>query len=62
MKKFALILIVLIICMLGYNLSQIDFSALTSVPNQRIYINLAGNLMILLSVVLTYMSYSRRVR
>ncbi|MCP2045459.1 hypothetical protein [Pontibacter sp. HSC-36F09] len=61
MKKFALILIVLLIGLIIYNLTNIDFTgSLTSVPNQQVYMRLVANVLVLLSLVYSYRRYSKR--
>ncbi|MBX0332245.1 hypothetical protein K3G39_03260 [Pontibacter sp. HSC-14F20] len=61
MKKSALILIVLLISLIIYNVTNIDFSdSLTSVPNQHVSIRLVANVLVLFSLVYSYRRYSRR--
>ncbi|WP_299701607.1 hypothetical protein [uncultured Pontibacter sp.] len=61
MKKFALILIVLLIGLIIYNITNIDFSdSLTSVPNQQVYMRLVANILVLISLVYSYRRYNRK--
>lgn len=61
MKKFALVLIILLIGLIIYNLTNIDFSgSLTSVPNQQVYMRLVVNVLVLLSLAYSYRRYSKR--
>ncbi|GGG13408.1 hypothetical protein [Pontibacter amylolyticus] len=61
MKKFALVLIMLLIGLIIYNLTNIDFSgSLTSVPNQQVYMRLVANVLVLLSLAYSYRRYSKR--
>ncbi|PKV62859.1 hypothetical protein [Pontibacter ramchanderi] len=62
MKKFALILIVLLIGLIVYNATNIDFSdSLASVPNQHVYMRLVTNVLVLISLIYSYRRYSRKV-
>ncbi|MDO6391675.1 hypothetical protein Q4E40_16185 [Pontibacter sp. BT731] len=61
MKKFALILIVLLIVLIIYNLTNLYFSdPLTSVPNQQVYMKLVANTLVLFSLIFSYRRYSKR--
>jgi hypothetical protein len=63
MKKFALLLIALLVGWIGYNISTIDFSdSLTSAPNQQVYMRLAANILVLISLSISYWLYSKRAR
>ncbi|WP_299988901.1 hypothetical protein [uncultured Pontibacter sp.] len=61
MKKFALVLIILLIGLIIYNLTNIDFTdSLTSVLNQHVYMRLVANVLVLISLVFSYRRYSRK--
>ncbi|MBF8962842.1 hypothetical protein I0P70_06275 [Pontibacter sp. FD36] len=61
MKKFALVLIILLIGLIIYNVTNIDFTdSLTSVPNQHVYMRLVANVLVLISLVFSYRRYSRK--
>ena len=61
MKKFALILIILLVGLIIYNVTNIDFrDSLTSVPNQHVYMRLVANVLVLISLVFSYRRYSRK--
>lgn len=51
----------LLIGLIIYNLTNIDFSgSLTSVPNQQVYMRLVANVLVLLSLAYSYRRYSKR--
>jgi hypothetical protein len=63
MKKFALLLIILLVGWIGYNISTINFSdSLTSVPNQHVYMRLVANILVLISLSISYWLFSKRAR
>lgn len=61
MKKFALVLIVLLIGLIIFNITLVDFSdSLTSKANQHVYVRLVANVLVLISLAFSYRRYSRK--
>ncbi|MER2998374.1 hypothetical protein [Pontibacter populi] len=59
MKRFALTLIVLISAIAVFNLTQLNYADLTADNNYMLYLNLAGNILILISLVISYVRLSK---
>lgn len=58
MKKIIILLILLLTAVKVYNLSQINYDDLAWEKNKILYLNLAGNILIMISLVLSYLRYS----
>lgn len=59
MKKVYPFLIVAAIGLLIYNISRLDYAVLASQQNQKVYMSLASNVLILASLSLSYYRYRK---
>ena len=60
MKQFALVLIILLTGLILYNLTNIDYTDLSSEANQQLYLRLVANVLVLFSLAFSYRRYTSK--
>jgi len=60
MKKFLLVLIILLIGLILYDLTNIDYTDLSSEANQRLYLRLVANVLLLFAQAYTYRRHAKK--
>ena len=59
MKKFLLVLIILLIGLILYDLTNIDYTDLSSEANQQLYLRLAANMLLLFAQAYSYRRHAK---